>query len=145
MDELEALKARYDTYLAFTRQLAAKASPTAGLLGLGSSPKDHPGHEEFYEDVGQLVTALLAADPAPAQVSEAAGLLIRSAAEHRDEPLAFWFLFAAQSHARPLIPLLAPEDCAALRTFYDANYPKNTRLPVQKEVYRLLKKGEKGA
>ena len=144
MKELDDLLACYQQYLEFTKKLKEKASPTGGLLGFGSGPEDDPGHEAFYDRVGELVQAFLAADPTPAEVNEAATLILCSAAEHEEDKLAFWFLFAGQGHARALIPLLSREDCIHLRDYYDAHYPKSSRMPVQKEVYKLLKQHASG-
>ena len=44
---------------------------------------------------------------------------------------------------RKLIPALSSQHCALLRQLYDERYPRRDRMPVQKEVYRLLKKGSK--
>ena len=140
MKELEALKSCYRDYLKLTETLAEKASPTAGLLGLTAGPEDDPRHEEFYDRVGVLTAELLAAQPDDAALLAAAELILRSAAERGTGDLAYGFLFAAQKHAGPLIPLLSKEDCARLRDEYDRLYPKRDRMPVQREVFRLLKR-----
>ena len=49
----------------------------------------------------------------------------------------------AQGLARDMIGLLTKEQCGKLLAYYDDTYPRRERMPVQKEVYKKLKKGAK--
>ena len=57
------------------------------------------------------------------------------------QKLTYWYMYAAQKHAQPLIPLLFPQAKAEIRQQFAQLYPKQAWTPVQKEVYRLLSAG----
>ncbi len=133
----------YQNYPGFCREIIRKATPGAGIFGFGNGPKTHPGHEEFYNRVGTLVQKFLSMSPSEEQVCSLTALVLFSADENRSETLAYWFLYAAQGHARQLIPLLPQGEAASLLQRYDRVYPKRDRYPVQEEVYRLLKRQAK--
>lgn len=137
---LDELKLRYEQYLAYTVALSERASPMDGLLGFGHSPKDDSGHTVFFEDVGKWAEAFLAADPSEKEVGEAVNYILRAADCYQDNGLAYWFLYAAQGHTIPMIPKMSPEERRSLFAWYDRHYPKVTRMPVQKEIARLLKR-----
>lgn len=139
MQELDALRDCYQSYLTYTRTLRRKTSPLAGALGFGGGAKDDPGHMRFYEQAKAEAEALLAASPTPQEAREAVTLMLRAEEEHRDNDLAVWALMAAQHHAIPLIGLLTREDAGALLEWYRRRYPRHKRLPAQEEVLRALK------
>ncbi len=136
---LETLYRRYRQYDEELRQARAKASPGAGLMGLGDDPRRHPCNMAFFEDIGIWCGEFLRSEPETAAVEEAVEWILRAAEESRGKET-FPFLFAAQGHARALIPLLPARRRGELARWYDRTYPKKQRLPVQEEVYRLLKK-----
>lgn len=138
MDMLRQLKERYETYGQEAQTVAKEASPFAGVFGWGEDPKKDPCHMRFYEAVEQWVKDFLAAGPDSAQAYEAARWILAAPAGREGEPT-FWFMYAAHGCCRELIPLLTPEGCAALGKLYDASFPRRDRLPVQKEIYRLLR------
>jgi len=110
-------------------------------LGIGTTPANHPCHMEFYEELGAWVNNFMAAEHTYEELRAVTFWLVEAAAEKESptgKPL--WFLFAAQGYAKPMIPLLTPEDRADLLAAYDRLYPRRQRLPIQKEVYKLLKK-----
>jgi len=94
---------------------------------------------QFYEDVTQWVQEFLAAEPDKEAAFEAVNWILTTPASHKDSPV-FWFEFAAHGLCGELIRRLEPAQCAVLQTFYEENYPRRERMPVQKEIYRLLKK-----
>ena len=136
---VQKLKERYARYVETARKVRRKAPATAGLFGMGDDPRKNPCHEAFYEDVASWAAEFRASNPDEKAANEAVSWIIEAAAEHRDED-AYWFMYAVHGHCKELIPLLAPADCARLVQFYDEQYPRRDRMPVQKEVYRLLKK-----
>lgn len=140
MEFYHALEARCAEYLRQTEILIKKAKPTDGLMGLIAGPKSDSCHEFFYEDVGELSRKLLESGPSGEELYAFTRLLITAAQEHRDNDLAYWFLYAMQGHAIPLIPLLRSEERAELLAYYNAHYPKIERMPVQKQVAKLLAK-----
>ncbi len=140
MDIIQELNDCYQQYLALTCTLQAESNPTDGLFGFGNDPKNHPGHEAFYQKVGLLIQEFLSSSPTSEQAEAVAHLLVCTAAQQRSNRLAYWFLYAAQGHVRPVLPLLTPSAAATLVEFYNRHYPRVDRYPVQKEVFRLLKR-----
>lgn len=140
--ELQQLKDRYAQYLEEVARVYAGAKPMDGLFGWGDDPRKDPCHMRFYEDIEAGVLAFAAAGPSQEEVFQVVLFLLVQPAEHKEEP-SFWFLYAAHGLTRGLIPRLTADQCTGLRDFYDANFPKRDRMPVQQEVYKLLKKGAK--
>lgn len=138
--ELEQLKAIYTKYIQDVAQVYKDAKPMDGLFGWGDDPRKDPCHMRFYEDAERWTKAFLAAGPGQAEVFEAVRFMLETPAAHREQHC-FWFLYAAHGLTRELIPMLQASECAQLRAFYDEAYPKRDRMPVQKDVYKLLKKG----
>lgn len=138
MEMLQQLKDRYDQYSAELQKVIANKKPMDGLLGMGEDPRRDPCHMRFYEDVEVWVRNFLASEPDEAAALEAAWWIIAAPAAHREQE-EFWFEYAAHGLCRDLVPRISPAGCAALRDYYDENYPRRDRMPVQKELYRLLK------
>lgn len=138
--ELQQLQSIYETYIAECTDVIEKASPTDGLFGMGSDPRKDPCHMRFYEGVEQWIQVFLRENPDGEAVYQAAQWILAAPAAHTGEPV-YWFMFAAHGHCREMIPLLSRVQCAELGKLYDDCYPRRERMPVQKEVYRLLRKG----
>lgn len=137
---IQNLKDIYRRYDEEIRAVKAKAKPTDGLFGMGDDPRNNPCHMRFYEGVEQWVQDFLKTAPNAQSALEAARVIIEAPAAHWDGPT-YWFEFAAHGHCRDLIAYLDAAGCAELRTFYDENYRKRDRMPVQDQIYKLLKKG----
>lgn len=138
--EIQTLKDIYSRYEAEAAAVQAKVSAFDGLFGMGEDPRKDPCHMRFYESVEQWVKAFQTTEPGETETYEAVHWILSAAADHAGEST-FWFLYAAHGLCRELIPSLSPEHCALLRQLYDDRYPRRDRMPVQKEVYSLLKKG----
>ena len=50
-------------------------------------------------------------------------------------------MYAAQGWCRELVGLLDADGCARLQELFDELYPRRDRMPVQQELYKVLKKG----
>lgn len=137
---LQKLFEIYDHYDQVLHKVLREASITDGLFGMGDDPRNNPCHMNFYESVEKWVAEFCQTQPDNGSVYEAAKQIIIAAEQKRGDP-GFWFLFAAHGFVKSLIPSLTVQQCAELRAFYDENYPRLERMPVQKEVYKLLKKG----
>ena len=137
---LQQLKERYEKYGEEARKVSREASPMGGLFGWGEDPRKHPCHMAFYEDVERWMAQFMGSDPNGQQRREAASWILTAAAGKEGDP-AFWFLYAAHGLCKELVMTLDEETCTWLRDFYDDQYPRRNRLPVQKEVYKLLCKG----
>ena len=134
--QLTQLQTLYTDYIRQCRQVSMDAPYAAGILSTGKDPRNHPCHEAFYEAVGQMVTRFSrqTEDPEP---------IIRYMLEipyfYANED-ACWYLFAAQSHAKLLIPLLNRDARASIASWFSRLVPKQHRLPVQEEILNLLMK-----
>lgn len=136
------LKEIYESYIQKVAKVMKNASAVDGLFGWGDDPRKHPCHMEFYEAVEDYLQQLLQNSPSEDAVFEAADLIIRTAADHKGKAT-YWYMFAAHGLCKDLVSLMTPVHCAGLRDFYDDNYPKIERLPVQRDLYKLLKKRAK--
>ena len=130
----------YQDYLAKAEKVRKKASPLAGIFGLGDDPRKHPCHEEFYEAVEEWVSGYTPSDPE--EVLEVVKYILQAPAAHENNRDVYWFLYAAQALTMPLIPKLNPADRQALAAWYDQTYPKRVRFPAQNQVLKCLKTGK---
>lgn len=136
------LKEIYDNYVQKVAKVMDNASAFDGFWGWGDDPKKDPCHMEFYEAVESFLQALLKQQPSEDVLFDVADRIIRTAADHKGTA-AYWYMFAVHGLCKDLIPLLTPAHCALLREFYDEHYPKFDRMPVQRDLYKLLKKRAK--
>ena len=137
---MQQLKERYASYVAEAIEIRKKAGPLAGILGLGGGPQDNPRHILFYEDVQKWVANFQKGNPDAAAREEAVRFILCAPVEVGQAD-SYGMMYAAHGLVRELIPGLTSECCAQLQKFYDNHYPKRDRMPVQTEVYKLLKKG----
>jgi 4-hydroxy-3-methylbut-2-enyl diphosphate reductase len=84
------------------------------------------------------IRALLTAE----EVEEAITYIFEMSEAHRNQ-LTYWYMYAAHGFVRPLIGLVSPEFAGKMRKWYEDHHPRQDRLPVQREVFKLLKKREK--
>ena len=136
---LNQLFAYYDAYERELLEKYAKASPFAGVLGMGNHPKDDPCNEVFYHNVENWTRKFLAGTPSQQEAEVAANWMLKLAQVHRDDKTCM-FCYAIQSHATGLIPLMGREQALQLQKWYDNAYPSRERLPIQREVYKALEK-----
>lgn len=129
----------YESYCKKAADVRRKASPVAGFFGMGDDPRKHYCHEAFYDAVGEWVAEFAASCPDPVRTVAAVKWILQAPADHRHEDV-YWYMYAAHGLIRPLIPLLSEGDCKALAAWYDETFRKKERLPVQQEVYKMLKK-----
>ena len=136
---LSQLCAYYDEYEEKLLKLYEKASPMAGVWGMGNHPKDAPCNEEFYENIETWTREFLAGNPSQQEAEAVAEWMLRLAEVHRQDKT-FWFCFAIQVHAKGLIPLMSREKAHELKNWYDEAYPLRERLPTQRDIYKALEK-----
>lgn len=137
---MEQLKQIYDNYVQAVAKVYKDAKPMDGLFGWGDDPRKDPCHMRFYEEAEAWLTAFAGESPDRDRAFAVVHHVLAMPARYR-ESHCFWFMFAAQGLVRDLIGGLSREQCAQLRELYDESYPKRERMPVQKDVYKLLKKG----
>lgn len=136
---LTKLKSIYADYDKAVQEVRKNARAFDGILGLGKDPRKDACHDMFYQAVGAWVTEFLAAEPAQEELLEAALYITETPAAHEGKEC-FWYMYAAHGHLKPIIPLLTPESRAAVAERLDGNYKKRDRMPLQKEILKLLRK-----
>ena len=139
---LNELKTIYQDYNEKAMEVRRKAPIFAGWLGLGSDPRKHPCHEEFYEAALAWTEKFVGSQPSAEAAMEAASYILEAPEPERERD-AFWFLWVAVGNIRSLIPFLTNEDCKVLMDRFDQLYKKRDRMPVQAETYKMLKKAAK--
>lgn len=133
------LRGIYADYLHEVEALLAQAKPGDGLLGMGNAPQHAPCHEQFDQQVERLVQAQ-GGTLAPSDAVEVVELLLRGEKDASAPDCAAWMLIAVQRHSMALIPRLSREEAQRLLAWYTQAYPACQRLPIQKEIIRLLKR-----
>ena len=139
---MEKLKSCYENYLAEAEKVWKNRPAWDGVLGIGSSSKDHPCHIAFYESVENWVSDFLANDPKE-EIAEAAMAFVLQTSEMHKGEFPYWTLFAAHGLMHPLVSLVSPRFAGQMRVWYDEKLLRRDRLPVHKELYKLLKKRER--
>ena len=142
MDFLNQLQEFYQQYDEKAAKVKRETKGLGGIWGMGEDPRNHPCHVEFYEGVQQMVTDFLAAGPESRDVAAAAKFILE-AADLRRETQSYWFCFAAQGHVIPMIPHMNGADCKELVQWYDGIYTKLERMPVQRDMYKKLRKASR--
>lgn len=128
-----------DRYLAKEQNLEEKSSPFAGILGFHFGPKYDSCHEDYYNDMIAAVNAYVQGEIDEQDCFEAAEYIITAGASisHITRK---WAVVSGQASIKPILKELTPEHKAALIRCMDRLYPKHQRVPVQEEIYKMLKK-----
>ena len=109
-----------------------------GVLGLGT----HPGSAACHEIMDQQVEALCDRAAAEADAAEKAELteaILQAAVQWKGPEYARLMLVATQRHTLKLIPTLEAEKKESLRAWFEQEFPRRMRLPVQDQVLKMLK------
>ena len=139
---MEQLKACYAAYLAAAQKAEKNKSGWNGAFGIGASTKDHPCHDDFYEAMERWSEDFLKKGPTQAEAEEAVRFIFETSEAHRGE-LTYWYMYAVHGFTRPLIPMVSAGFAGEMRVWYNDRHPRVERMPVQREVFNLLKKQEK--
>lgn len=137
MTELEQLEQIYREYEEKLSQAVANASVFAGAFGMGDDPRKDACNQIFYDKVAQWAAAFREADPTAREAAQAANWILEYPARHRSSGT-YWMTYAAQKHVREFLALVEPNEAEKIRVEFVRLYPRNDRLPVQKEVLRAL-------
>ena len=122
-----------EEYIEKSRDVLKHAKPTDGIMGFGSSPKNNQCHMDFYEKLQAALTDC--GDP-----YGCIKLIFEADSSFECPDMSRPMLTAIQGLAIPLIGRLSSSEKDELRNWYDVNVPKRLRLPIQKDVYKELKK-----
>ena len=112
------------------------------MFGIGASTKDYPCHDDFYEAMEGWCRDFVAKNPSRAE-AEAAVRYIFEMSENFRGKLTYWYMYAAHGFTRPIIRLVSAEFAKKMRVWYNEKNPRQDRMPVQREVFKLLKKQER--
>ena len=139
---MERLKQCYETYIEEAEKVWLNRPVLDGVFGLRSATKDHPCHLQFFEALEAWVEAFVKSNPEP-QLAEEAVTYIVEAAEPYKNKFPYWALYASHGQAKALIPFVSPRYAAEKRAWYEVHCPRRERLPVHRDLYKLLKKRER--
>lgn len=142
MQTVTQLQGLYEDYHQQVKKVRRAARAFDGIFGLGNDPRNDPCHEAFYRSVGTWVEELIAAGPDQAQLMEAAVWIVEGPSAYKDQE-SYWYMFVCHGYLKPLIPLLSSENCRILQARFEEMYPKRERMPLQKEILKLLSRAGK--
>lgn len=131
MEELEQL---YGAYLDLVAQLNRNRKLWDGAFGLRGGPADNPCHEKLVRDVEEAL-----ADLDPARRPQAVEYILRQPLEHKDDPVVYYTLMAAQGATIPYLSQLPVDQAKALRGWFEHTFPRRERMPCQDKVLAALK------
>ena len=116
-----------------------------GLLGFGKAPGNDPCHAKLDQRAAELAQAWAQPDRDRAEAAELVRLYLSIDKSLALPSYAQGMLVAIQRHTLPLIPRLTPEEARALRAQFVRQYPRFTRMPIQKDVLNALVQAEESA
>ena len=134
MEELEQL---YGAYLDLVAQLNRNRKLWDGAFGLRGGPADNPCHEKLVRDVEEAL-----ADLDPARRPQAVEYILRQPLEHKDNPVVYYTLMAAQGATIPYLSQLPVDQAKALRGWFEHTFPRRERVPCQDKVLAALTQGK---
>ena len=110
-----------------------------GVLGMGNHPGYAACHENMDRAVEELCRRTMEEDD-PEETAKLSEAVFQAASRWEGPEYACLMLMAIQRHVLPLISCLDPSDRERLAVWYEKQYPKRKRLPVQNEIAAKLKK-----
>lgn len=139
----ERIKNAYIEYLGSMEEAAKSRRPVDGLLGFSWSEADRI-QDKFASELCSAVEDYAAGQPGSPAAAEVLRFMYAQAHDFPDRDSGtYWMLLASHRFSLPLVDLLDAADAQAMREFYEAEFPKRERFPVQKNVLAALKKRER--
>ena len=145
---LTQLKTLFTDYNAAVQEVRKKARAFDGILGLGKDPRKDPCHEQFYNAVGKWTEDFLATEPSQEDLKAAALFLVEEPKNYEGIAISApaaraimneW-LNAGWVDIKPMIGTMCPETSQMIKASLEAAYKKRDRMPLQKELLKLLDK-----
>lgn len=140
---VEKLASLIEDYVTWVKTDGGAGRSVNAYLGLQTERVSHPNHTAFYEAVGTWVEEFLKSEPEDARRLQALKILLFAASD-REGTGAVWYLVAIQNWAKPIIAGLSPDSRQVLGEEYGKRYPRGKRLPLQKEICKMLKGSRRG-
>lgn len=136
---LENLEKLFQDYIAYAGKLREETASFKAVLGFRDREIYDAGHKEFDKAVENWVQEFVQSGPTQQELVRGLEIILFTAAGY-EEKSPFWYLCAVQRHGAALIPLLEKEGREKVLAEFEEKYPAGRRLPIQKDVYKLLKK-----
>ena len=140
MSGTDAVNTLINQYLSAVSEIQAKANPLSGLFGFGSSPKDHPCHEQFIHDLKSCVDASVAEKCGEEEIEAIIHDVINAQSLVKKDSMAYWTLLAGHGAIRSLIPLVSKDKAASIAREYETILRPRERMPLQEEILKELRK-----
>ncbi|MGN0977588.1 MAG: hypothetical protein ACI4PH_05980 [Faecousia sp.] len=137
MDTLQKL---FQDYIAYAGKLREETASIKAVLGFREREIYDSGHKDFDKAVEAWVEAFRRENPSQPELVQALDILLFSAVGYEGKA-PFGYLCAVQRHALKLIPLLDEAGRTTVLARFEAQYPSGRRLPIQKDIDKLLKQG----
>ena len=132
---MEELLRLYREYLEQAALPQNQKRPFQGAYGLIGGTAPNSFHQQFV----QQVEAALAQVP-ETERREAVEYVLRQPLEHKDDPVVYYTLMAAQGATIPYLSQLPVDQAKALRGWFEQTFPRRERMPCQDKVLAALKK-----
>lgn len=129
-----------NNYLEKEHSLEKKAPPLAGIFGFRFGPKYDSCHEDYYDNMINAVKEYMQNGTNEQESFEAAEYIITAPAVVYSNNTSKWTVVSGQASIKPLLGELTPEHKKTLIDLMDQYYPKHQRVPLQEEIYAMLKK-----
>ena len=125
------------TYVEELEKAEKNRKPFGGLFGFGQGPGDFPCHEALDRQVAEL-TAEAAAEGSPEETAALVKDILEAERNRTWTEAARLSVLAIQRHTLPLISRMSREDRGRISSWYEKQYPKRKRLPVQRQIVKEL-------
>ena len=140
MDGANRLRENLREYDQAVQELQKNRKMLDGVLGLGKHPGDAACHEILDKQIETLCKET-AEDGTPEEAAALLEEIYHTERNWKGPEYARLMLTAVQRHTIPVIPKLTPESRKTLCAWYEKEYPRRKRLPVQDQVMKALQKG----
>ena len=137
MADLQQLREIYQEYEEKLAQARKEAGLFSGAFNMGNDPRKDACNQIFYEKVNSWTQEFGAMNPSAREAAQAVDWLLFYPARNRNSDT-FWMTYAAIKHCESLLPLLDAGDAKKLYAEFLDWYPRQDRLPVQREMERAL-------
>ena len=139
MDALQEFQMLIRQYSEDVQELQKHRKLFDGLFGMGGSAANAPCHDRLDRAVEELCGRAAEETAEAPERAELVREILQAQGRWQGPEYARLMLAALQRHTLGLIPLLEAGDRAALLGWYEKEYPRRKRLPVQDQILKALK------